>query len=94
MHWNTLASEGSSNVSDQLNTGTNGWHLTAVSENLNSGLIFGELVQQGLVEEVEDPCDRAPSPHHPFSQWWQSIIGEDLSDGATKQLQPVKLGNR
>ena len=43
--WNTQVSEGSSQVTDLLNTGTSSQHLTAVSGNLDSGLLLGEPVQ-------------------------------------------------
>ena len=85
--WNNQVSEGSSQVNDLLNIGMSSQHLTAVSGNLNSGLLCGESVQLGLVEEVEDPCDRLSSHQvlhqvlinivgksDPFTQWWWSII--------------------
>ena len=53
-------SEGSSQVNDLLNTGTSS---PAASGSLNSGLLLGEPVQPGLVEEVEDLCDRLSSQH-------------------------------
>ena len=56
-NWNMQVSEGSSWVNDLLNTGTSSQHLTAISGNLNSGMLLGEPVQPGLVEEVEDPCN-------------------------------------
>ena len=106
-HWNTQASEGSSQVNDLLNTGTSSQHLTAVSGNFDSRLFLGEPVQRGLVEEVEDPCDRSSSHQvvhqvhidamgksDPVSQWWWSVVREDLLDGAIDRSRPVVLGNR
>ena len=54
-NWNTQVFEGSSQVNDLLNRGTGSKHLTAVSGNLNRGLLLEEPVQWGLVEKVEDP---------------------------------------
>ena len=104
MNGNAKVTKTGSDVNDLLNASSHCQHFTAVSGNLNRGLLLGEPIQRGCVEEVKDASDRVSShqvmhkvcidtmgQHDMVSQGDWSIIGQDLLKGTINSSCPIQL---
>ena len=105
---NSKVPESVAQVDDLLNTGTGSHKLRTIGSSFHCGLLLGVPVKGGLVEQVEDPCDRSPSDDimhevginimcqsHKLPKWLWSICRFDLLKLPIHTLGPIilKVGN-